>query len=106
MTRTKQQIASALLSGLDTYQETEIDEEGLIMLAEGRVNELTPQRRERLLIQVGSNPIVAELLTELHGLGLGQGIEEDSNPRMIAPFARITRTIWAIAACLAVSLTT
>jgi len=46
----------------------DVNDEDLVLMAEGRLGEVPPQRRELLLKQVASRPELAELLAELRPL--------------------------------------
>jgi hypothetical protein len=84
----------------------ELDEEHMALLAEGRLDALSPPERDRLLRLIAADPAAGELLAELDQLGLRPPTVEDSRtarPRSSRAFYTLF-SLWAAAACLFLSL--
>ena len=81
----------------------DVNEEHLVMLATGRLDELPPGDRARLLRQVAGDAATSQLVAELRSLGLE---EPAAAPLPVGGpnWFRATQIVWAIAACLCIAL--
>src|SRR5689334_11951629 len=72
----------------------DVDEEALTLLASGRLNLLTPDKRQTILKQVAASPELGALMRELSELGWAQEqVHDEYSP--FRYFLRATQGAWA-----------
>lgn len=80
------------------------DIEDLVLLAEGRVDELDDDRRSRLFDAIAASPEAGTLVLELQRLGIGEAAGAARRPAASGWTLRVLLGTWAAAACLLLSL--
>ncbi len=84
----------------------ELDCEHLALMAAGRLDELDPDDRSRLLARIAADPDAGRLLADLRQLGLDESDDAAAGPDHARPLRllKMTAVGWAVAACMVIGL--
>ena len=93
-------LVNGAIDALQRDSDEPIDEEHVSLLVTGQVERIPPAQRQDLLREVARDPELAQLVRDLHALGLSESDDGAERSPVLFSFGRVTTIVWAAAACV------